>query len=121
MTGDDPVVLVTCSGISNTGKCTTRAAALLCQRKPGEVEEHIPALSPEGFSPAVARRSQGCRVFVVDGCGDCCAANKVTLHGLDIDIHLIATDCGIVKAGMDEPSFADIDRLAREMARLLRE
>ncbi len=116
----EPAVLVTCSGISNTGKCTDRAAALFRQRMPDLLEEHIPAASLPGLSPEALAGCRECRVMVVDGCGDGCAAKKAALCGLPIDIHVIATDHGIVKAGMDEPRFADIDSLARLMARLLR-
>jgi len=116
-----PVILVTCSGLSNTGKCTARAATLFRQMAPDLLEEHIAASSLPDLSPEEIAGCRECRVMVVDGCGDCCAAKKAVLHGIAVDIHVIATDCGIVKSGMDEPRFADIDSLARVMVRLLRE
>jgi uncharacterized metal-binding protein len=116
-----PVVLVTCSGISNTGKCTDRAATLFRQMMPHLLEEHIAASSLPELSPEAIAGCRECRVMVVDGCGDGCAAKKAALCGLDVDIHVIATDHGIVKSGMDEPCFAAIDSLARLMARLCRD
>ena len=116
----EPVVLVTCSGISNTGKCTDRAAMLFRQRMPHLLEEHIAASSLPELSPGALAGCRECRVMVVDGCGDACAAKTAALCGLAVDIHVIATDHGIVKAGMDEPRFADIDSLARLMARRCR-
>jgi len=116
-----PVVLVTCSGLSNTGKCTARAALRIRQMMPGLVEEHIAASKLPDLSPGDLASCRECRVMVLDGCSDCCAAKKAADHGLAVAVHVIATDHGIKKSGMDEPRFADIDSLARVMVRLLRE
>ncbi len=39
----EPITLVTCSGLSSTGKVTARAGMVVLQRFPGSVEECIPA------------------------------------------------------------------------------
>jgi len=49
--------------------------------------------------------------MVLDGCTDCCGRKKVQEHGYDADIHLIATENGIVKNGMEEPRFDEIEHL----------
>lgn len=107
------VVLVTCSGLSNTGKCTTRAAVMLRQRNPHLVDWHIIASGensmalPEGLDPG------SLRVVVVDGCEDFCGRKKAEQCGLVPSCHVVATDCGVVKSGMDEPKFTDIEALYR--------
>lgn len=111
--GECPVVLITCSGISNTGKCTARAAQQVRQRYPELVEYHIdacgegPLVVPEGLSPG------SLKVIVIDGCGDFCGRKKAEQSGLKPACHVVATDCGVIKSGMDEPDFADIDAVCR--------
>ena len=111
--GESQVVLITCSGLSNTGKCTTRAALQLRQRDPGLVDYHIAASGkksiavPEGLDPA------SIRVIVIDGCEDFCGRKKAEECGLVPAFHVVATDCGVVKSGMDEPKFTDIEALCR--------
>ena len=114
--GECSVVLVTCSGISNTGKCTARAADQLRQRYPELVDYHIdacgegPMAVPEGLDP------DSLRVIVIDGCEDFCGRKKAEQCGLVPACHVVATDCGVVKSGMDDPGFADIEALCREVA-----
>ncbi|WAI00203.1 putative zinc-binding protein [Methanogenium organophilum] len=114
MTDDEsPVVLVTCSGISNTGKCTTRAAVQLRQRNPDLIDYHI-AASGEGSMAVLEGLDPGSlRVIVIDGCEDFCGRKKAEQCGLVPAGHVVATDCGVVKSGMDEPKFADIEALCR--------
>ena len=108
-----PVVLVTCSGLSNTGKCTTRAVEQLRRQNPDMIDCHIiasgenPMALPEGLDTGFLR------VVVVDGCEDFCGRKKAERCGLVPDCHVVATDCGVVKSGMDEPAFRDIETVCR--------
>lgn len=90
-------VLVTCSGISNTGKLTTQAACSLMQRSPGRfLWTHV--------KKSAASLKEEChgveRVIVIDGCKDCCAGKKLRETGICPHIHIIATDLGVEKNGM---------------------
>lgn len=105
----EPVTLVTCSGLSNTGKLTARAGMVLLQRNPDSVEALLPASRPPA-SLEEAARSAG-RVLVLDGCEDTCGLKKLREIGVEPDLHVVATGCGIVKNGMAEPRFDEIEQL----------
>ena len=102
------IVLVTCSGISNTGKLTTQAACALMQRWPGRfLWTHV--------KKSAASLEDECRggeqVIVIDGCTDCCASKKCAGTGISPHIHIIATDLGIEKNGMADVQYHEIERV----------
>lgn len=98
--------LVTCSGISNTGKLTTQAAQILMQRKPG-VYGWMHAKQSAASLEAEAGNAE--LVIVIDGCNDCCATKKLTAAGIAPDVHIIATGLGIVKNGMADVQYHEIE------------
>lgn len=104
------IALVTCSGISNTGKLTTQAGVMLMQRKPGMYQCMNCKQSAESL-----KMDAGCadRLIVIDGCTDCCATKKLTSAGLVADIHIIATELGIEKNGMADVQYDEIEKLVR--------
>jgi uncharacterized metal-binding protein len=102
------IVLVTCSGISNTGKLTTQAALTLMQQWPGRYQwTHVKksAASLEG------EVRDADRVIVIDGCYDCCATKKLAATTISPDGHIIATDLGIEKNGMADVQYAEIEQM----------
>ncbi len=118
MHSDSETVLVTCSGISNTGKLTTKVSETLHRRCPGLIECSFAARSnPEKLGDILIHSK---RIVVIDGCSDCCGRKKLKEHGYDPDIHIIATECGIVKKGMEDPRFDEIDLLTSVVREKLR-
>ncbi|MDE4908565.1 putative zinc-binding protein [Methanogenium marinum] len=117
---ESPVVLVTCSGLSNTGKCTTRAAVMLRQRNPELVDYHISTAGAESLAVPEGLDPGSLQVIVIDGCEDFCGRKKAELCGLVPACHVVATDCGVVKSGMDEPLFRDIEVVCRAAEREIR-
>lgn len=102
--------VVACSGVSSTGKLTARTGAILLQRCGGTIEACVPATGPaSSLENAVGWAG---KILVLDGCGECCAWKKVQALGVEPDLHVVATDCGIEKRGMDEPHYAEIEHLA---------
>ena len=102
------IVLVTCSGISNTGKLTTQAACSLMQGRPGRfLWTHV--------KKSAASLEEECRdgeqVVIIDGCHDCCASKKCAAAGIDPQIHIIATELGIEKNGMADVQYQEIERV----------
>ncbi len=93
----EPVTLVTCSGLSNTGKLTGRVGGMVVlQRYPGAIETSIPA----NRLPA----SLSGRILALDGCEDACALKKLRENRVEPDLHVVATECGgVVENGMAEP------------------
>ncbi len=98
--------IVTCSGVSNTGKLTTQAGMLLMQRKPGMFQCMNCKQSAETLRAEAAGAG---RLVVLDGCTDCCATKKLAAAGLAPDIHLIATELGIEKNGMADVQYHEIE------------
>ena len=104
-------VLVTCSGISSTGKLTARVAAVLLAKYPDLFEAHYPVAGLKRTPDRELREADG--IVVIDGCSDSCALKKISGWGLCPDHHCVATDHGIEKKGMDDPGFHEIELLAR--------
>ena len=102
--------LVTCSGISNTGKLTTQAAQLLLQRKPGQ---YVWMHAKQSAATLEAEIGDADQVIVIDGCTDCCAGKKIAASGLPPHHHIIATGIGIVKNGMADVQYEEIEKVVR--------
>ena len=101
------IALITCSGLSNTGRLTTEAALTLIQRKPGIfvwIHAHQSAESLEAW----ARDAD--EVVVIDGCTDRCAMKKLS-SCIKPHRHIIATELGIVKNGMADVQFHEIEKM----------
>jgi len=112
------VTVVTCSGVSNTGKLTAQTGARLLQCSCGAVEGCIAATRPSASLEDAIRHAD--RILVLDGCGDCCGMKKVRALGVEPHLHIIATDCGIEKNGTAEPCFDEIERLAAAVLEAIR-
>lgn len=118
MHDESGITLITCSGISNTGKLTAKTGETLIRRFPGLIDLCVPARSdPERLLDAITNAE---RIVVFDGCTDCCGRKKVQEQGYEPDIHLIATECGIIKAGMEDPRFEEIELLTSIVREKLR-
>ncbi|MDV2481052.1 zinc-binding protein [Methanoculleus sp. Wushi-C6] len=112
------VTVIACSGISNTGKLTAQAGAMLLRCSCGAVEACIAATRPTASLEASVRHAD--RILVLDGCGDCCGRKKVRALGIEPHLHIVATDCGIAKNGMAEPRFDEIERLSAAVMEAIR-
>ena len=113
------IIIVTCSGISSTGKLTSQAALVFMQRYPGVFEKHIPASKMNCSYEEILRDSS--QMIVVDGCTECCAKEKLSSRGLTPDLHIIATDLGIEKRGTSDPEYAEIEKLVLAVKKSVRE
>jgi uncharacterized metal-binding protein len=102
--------LVTCSGISNTGKLTTQAAFTLLQRKPGQYVWMHAKQSAATLEVEIGDAEQ---VIVIDGCTDCCAKKKLSASCLAPHHHVIATELGIEKKGTGEVQYDEIEKVVR--------
>jgi uncharacterized metal-binding protein len=117
ITDESPLILITCSGVSNTGKLTTQAAGILAQKEPDLFEGHLHAKQSTRDMETVIT---GGKLVVIDGCGDRCAAKKLKSLCLIPYIHIIATEEGIVKNGMADPTFEEIETLVAAIRRGVR-
>ena len=102
--------LVTCSGISNTGKLTTQAALMLMQRRPGQYVWMHAKQSTASLNEEIGDSEE---VIVIDGCKDCCAKKKLSASRLAPHYHIIATELGIEKNGMADVQFDEIEKVVR--------
>ncbi|MFA4876066.1 MAG: putative zinc-binding protein [Methanoregula sp.] len=112
------IALVTCSGVSNTGKLTTQAGMLLMQRKPGR----FLCINCKQSAESLRLDAGGAEhLIVLDGCTDCCATKKITVAGLVPHAHIIATELGIRKNGMAEVQYDEIETLVRAITEQTRD
>lgn len=88
---------------------------VLLRASPGLVEACVPANRPLEEATRYAER-----ILVLDGCSDACALRKLQGIGVEPDLHIVATGCGIAKGGMAEPQFDEIERLAGAVLAALR-
>jgi uncharacterized metal-binding protein len=107
--------VVTCSGISNTGKLTTQAALTLLQRKPGQ---YIWMHAKQSAATLEAEIGDVEQVIVIDGCTDCCAKKKLSASHFTPHHHIIATELGIEKNGMAEVQFDEIEKVVHAVGSL---
>jgi uncharacterized metal-binding protein len=84
-------VILTCSGISNTGKLTTQVAIVLMRHFGGEAEWIRARDNPAGIDEAVSGDSH---LIVIKGCTDHCACKKLKESGRVPPIHIVATELG---------------------------
>jgi len=80
------------------------------QKSPGMIELCISCRADPARLQDVLINAE--RIAILDGCTDCCGRKKVREQGYEPEIHLIATDCGIIKNGMEEPRFDEIEHLS---------
>jgi len=118
ITDERPLILVTCSGVSNTGKLTAQVAGILAHKEPDLFEGHLHAKQSTHDMEAVINDGN---VVVIDGCGDRCAAKKLKSLCITPHIHIIATEEGIDKNGMADPKFEEIETLIAAVRRELRQ
>ena len=102
------IVLVTCSGVSNTGKLTTQAAISLMQRWPGRF---LWTHAKKSTASLEEECSGGEQIIVIDGCNDCCAGKKLAGTNTSLDVHIITTDLGIEKNGIADVQYHEIERV----------
>ncbi|WOF16628.1 hypothetical protein F1737_07935 [Methanoplanus sp. FWC-SCC4] len=110
MTGN---YIVTCSGVSSTGKLTTQAVNVFMHRNPGIFDGHF-QISKPGITKDKAFLNAG-NLLVIDGCSECCALKKLSASGCRDYLHIIATDAGILKRGMEDPNYSEIELLVGEI------
>jgi uncharacterized metal-binding protein len=100
------MLLVTCSGISNTGRLTTLVARTLQMRHPGRFEWIQASSLGTGSGDLEGTQEQ---ILVLDGCDDCCGMKKLDAAGKQHDMCLICTAFGIKKNGMAEVTCQEIE------------
>ena len=119
MTDDDrPVLLLTCSGISHTGKLTTIAGNSLFSRHPLLITKHVKLTSLKW--PLSEELNKDESLIAVDGCEECCTKKRIDLIGKIPDAYIIATREGITKRGMEEPRYDEIECLCQAVIMTIR-
>jgi uncharacterized metal-binding protein len=109
-------ILVTCSGLSNTGKLTTQVAVALMRHYPGTLEWVRAGAGPDRLRQVAGTADQ---VIEVNGCPDCCAGKKLREIGVVPHSVVITTDLGITKNGMDDPAYAEIGLVVETVREIL--
>jgi uncharacterized metal-binding protein len=101
-------VLITCSGLSNTGRLTTQVATILISRHPTAFTWIKASTDPENISNAAIDADL---IVIIEGCSDRCASKKITDLGIKGDFFLVATELGIEKNGMAVVQWNDVEKM----------
>ncbi len=105
------ITLLTCSGISHTGRLTALTGTSLRCRHPAMISRHVQITALK--RPLEEELSDDECLVAVDGCGECCAGKRLDAIGKVPDCHIIATEKGIIKRGMEEARYDEIEALSR--------
>jgi uncharacterized metal-binding protein len=100
--------LITCSGLSNTGRLTTQVATILMSRHPAAVTW---VKAHKGGQHIADAAEDADLVIVLEGCPDHCASKKMIDAGIKADIQLVATELGVEKNAMAEVQWNDIEKV----------
>jgi uncharacterized metal-binding protein len=100
--------LITCSGLSNTGRLTTQVAMILVSRSHGAIAWVQAHKEEQIFAAAMTDADQ---IIVIDGCDDHCAAKKCALGGINPDHHIVVTGLGVKKDGMADVQWGDVEKV----------
>ncbi len=115
---DQPVLLLTCSGISHTGQLTTMTGNSLRCRHPVLIIRHLQLTALK--RPLEKELQDTDYLLAVDGCEECCVKKRMDTLGKTPDAYIVATREGIVKRGMEEPRYDEIEDLSQVIVRKIR-
>ncbi len=108
--------LITCSGLSNTGRLTTQVATVLMTRHPAAVTWVKAHSKGENIADAA---DDADLVIVLEGCSDYCASKKINGMGIRADIQLVATELGVEKNGMAEVQWTEIEKVLTAIEQII--
>jgi uncharacterized metal-binding protein len=106
---DRQVLLLTCSGISHTGRLTTRTGTWLRYRHPRLIARHLQLTALK--RPLDEELQEGEDLVAVDGCEECCIKKRMDAIGRE----------GIIKRGMEEARSEEIEALSQVIVRKVKE
>jgi len=116
---DRQILLLTCSGVSHTGKLTTRTGNWLRYRHPKLITRHLQLTALK--RPLEDEFQADENLVVVDGCEECCVKKRMDAIGARLDVYIVATREGISKRGMEEARSEEIEALSQVIVRKVRE
>jgi uncharacterized metal-binding protein len=100
--------LITCSGLSNTGRLTTHVAMTLMSRRASTIAWAQAHKGVHAIANAVDDADQ---IIVIEGCSDHCALKKLDTMGITADLHIVATDFGVEKDGLADVKWRDVEKV----------
>ncbi|MGZ5539846.1 MAG: putative zinc-binding protein [Halobacteriota archaeon] len=116
---DRQVLLLTCSGISHTGRLTTKTGTWLRYRHPRLITRHLQLTTLKRPLDEELRDEEN--LVAVDGCEECCIKKRMDAIGTRPDVYIVATREGIIKRGMEEARSEEIEALSQVIVRKVRE
>ncbi len=100
--------LITCSGLSNTGRLTTQVAMTLMSRSATGIAWAQASKGVNAIANAVDDADQ---IIVIEGCSDYCALKKLDAMGIIADLHIVATELGVEKEGLADVKWCDVEKV----------
>jgi uncharacterized metal-binding protein len=116
---DRQVVLLTCSGISHTGRLTTKTGTWLRYRHSRLITRHLQLAALK--HPLDEELLDGEDLVAVDGCEECSIKKRMDAIGTRPDVYIVTTSEGIIKRGMEEARSEEVDTLPQVIMRKVKD
>ena len=103
MTEEKKVVIVSCSGASNTGDIADELARVLVEENPAEYDMLCLAAYAIKRPPSLKKVSEAKSIIVIDGCSAKCASKILEAGGVKPDTSIEVSADFQVKKNMEHP------------------
>lgn len=122
MSNEKKIIIVSCSGASNTGSTSDGVARLLCTRDPERYDMLCLPAYALGKAPSIKKLNEAKKIVVIEGCPSRCASDHLKQGGITPDqVVEVVQDYGIKKVMIPECDAKDIDRIVADIEERLRE
>jgi len=116
MATDKKIIIVSCSGASNTGSLSDGAARSICRQDPERYDMLcLPAYSLRK-APSIKKLNEAGSIVVIEGCPSRCASEILKQGGITPSLVVeVVQDYGVKKVMIPECDPKDIERIAADI------
>ena len=116
------IVVVSCSGASNTGSTSDGVARLLCTKDPERFDMLcLPAYALRE-APSIKKLNEAKKIVVIEGCPSRCASEILRQGGITPgQVVEVVQDYGVKKVMIPDCDKNDIDRIVADIVKKLGE
>ena len=116
------IVVVSCSGASNTGSTSDGVARLLCTKDPERFDMLcLPAYALRK-APSIKKLNEAKKIVVIEGCPSRCASEILRQGGITSDqVVEVVQDYGVKKVMIPDCDANDVDRIVADIVKKLGE
>jgi uncharacterized metal-binding protein len=122
MTDEKKIVIVSCSGASNTGTTADQVARKLCVDDPnGKDLLCLPAFAIRK-APSIKKLQEAGKIVVIEGCPSRCASEILKQGGFSSNLVMeMVADYGMKKVMVPNCEIDEVDRISKGAVEKIRE